>query len=100
MTTKTRVNFRPLSDRVLIKRNEAQQSEGGIILPESARKKQEIATVIAAGPGKKDKEGTLQAMEIKVGDSVLLDRYAGQEVTLEGEEYLIVRQDDIVAIVE
>lgn len=100
MTTKTRVNFRPLSDRVLIKRNEAQQSEGGIILPESARKKQEIATVIATGPGKKDKEGTLQAMEIKVGDSVLLDRYAGQEVTLEGEEYLIVRQDDIVAIVE
>lgn len=100
MATKTQVNFRPLSDRVLIKRNESEQSQGGIILPESARKKQEIATVIATGPGKKSDDGSLKAMEIKVGDSVLLDRYAGQEISIEGEEYIIVRQDDIVAIVE
>lgn len=100
MTTKTQVNFRPLNDRVLIKRNEAEASSGGIILPDSAKKKQEIATVIATGPGKRKDDGALESMEIKAGDSVLLDRYAGQEVTLDGEEYLIVRQDDIIAIVE
>lgn len=100
MATKTTLKFRPLSDRVLIQRKEGSEQEGGIILPDAARKKQEVAQVLAVGPGKKKSDGTLIAMEIQVGDQVLIDRYAGQEITLDGEEYLIVRQDDIVAIVE
>lgn len=100
MATKTELKFRPLNDRVLIQRKEGREQEGGIILPDAARKKQEIAQVLAVGPGKKDSEGKVSPMEVRVGDQVLIDRYAGQEISLEGEEYLIVRQDDIVAIVE
>jgi len=95
------IKLRPLSDRVLVKRLDADDSvKGGIILPDSAKKKQETAKVIAVGPGLKDKDGQIVAMPVAEGDIVLMDKYAGQELELEGEEYHILRADDIIAIVE
>ena len=96
-----KVQLRPLKDRVLVRRLEAEEKlKGGIILPDTAKKKQETAEVIAVGMGKKDKNGNNIAMPVKVGDIVLMDKYSGQEIQVEGEEYVIVRADDIVAIVE
>lgn len=100
MTTQTKTKFRPLNDRVLLQRQEDQAQAGGIILPDSAKKKQETAVVKAVGPGKLDSSGKLSPMNIKEGDCVLIDRYAGQEIEIDGEEYTIVRSDDIIAIVE
>ncbi len=91
---------RPVGSRVLAKRVEAQEQRGGIILPDTAKKKEELARVLAVGPGKPDDKGQIQPMPVKVGDLILMDRYAGQEISLEGEEFLIVRADDIVAIIE
>ena len=97
----TMTKLKPLGNRVLAKREEAEETlKGGIILPDSAKQKQETATVIAVGPGKKDKNGNLQAMPVKEGNKILLDKYSGQEVKLDDEEYLIVRADDIIAIIE
>lgn len=94
------VKIKPLSNRVLVKRLDAEDSvKGGIILPDSAKKKQETAKVIAVGPGLKDKEGNYIPMPVADGDIVLMDKYAGQEIELEGEEYHILRSDDIIAIV-
>ncbi len=93
--------LRPLGNRVLVKRLEAiQQLKGGIILPETAKQKQEQAEVIALGTGKKDKEGKLIPIPVKIGDKILMDKYAGQEISLNDEEYLIVRADDIIAIID
>lgn len=100
MATKQGVKIRPLSNRVLVKRLEADDKlKGGIILPDSAKKQQESAKVIAVGPGQKDKDGNMVAMPVKEGDVVLMDKYAGQEIELDGEEYHILRSDDIIAIV-
>ena len=74
--------------------------QGGIILPDSAKKKPETANVIAVGPGKKDKDGNLVPAPVKEGDVILMEKYSGQEVTLNDVEYVIVRADDIIAIVE
>ena len=99
--TQEKVQLRPLGNRVLVRRLEAEETlKGGIILPDSAKKKQEQAQVIAVGPGKKDKNGALICPPVKVGDVVLMDKYSGQEVTLQDEEYVIVRSEDIIAIVE
>lgn len=93
--------LRPLSNRVLVRRLEAEETiKGGIILPDTAKKKQEMAKVIAIGPGKKDGNGNLIPMPVKVGEVVLIDKYSGQEVKLHDEEYVIIRADDIIAIVE
>lgn len=93
--------LQPIGDRVLVKRLEAQEKlKGGIILPDSAKKKQEQAEVVAVGPGKKNKQGQLIPMPVKINDIILMDKYSGQEVTLNGEEFVIVRADDIIAIVE
>jgi chaperonin GroES len=102
MTQKQAVKtqLKPLSDRVLLSRTEEESMKGGIILPDSAKKKQETARVIAVGPGKHDKEGVLMPMPVKEGDVVLLDKYSGQEVTIDGEEFVIVRASDIIAIIE
>jgi len=98
---KTHLHIRPLGNRVLAQRAESQDSlRGGILLPDSAKKKQETARVLAIGPGKVDSDGKQQPVPVKVGDLILIDKYAGQEVSLDGEEYLIVRGDDIVAIIE
>ena len=98
--SKTALKFRPLSDRVLLKRRESEQSVGGILLPDNAKKKQESAQVVAVGPGKSDKSGHLIPVSIQVGDLVLIEKYSGQEVQLDGEEYTIVRAEDIIAIIE
>ena len=103
MTTQAekKITLRPVGNRVVLKRLEKEErSEGGIILPESAQKKQESAQVIAIGAGKQTKEGKTIPMSVKVGDIVLMDKYAGQEVTLDDEEFIIAKEDDIVAIVE
>jgi len=99
--TKQKVMLKPLGNRVLAKRLEAEEVlKGGIIVPDSAKKKQEKAEVIAVGPGKTTEDGKQVPMPVKVGDIILMDKYAGQEVTIDDEEYLITRADDIIAIVE
>ncbi len=92
--------FRPLADRVLVRRLKAEEKQGSIILPEAARKKQEQAEVVAIGTGKKDKQGNLLPLPVKVGDIVLIEKYSGQEITLDDQEYVIVRADELIAIVE
>lgn len=97
----TKTKLKPLGDRVLAKRLEAEEKmKGGIILPDSAKKKQETAEIVALGTGKKDKNGALIPFSVQVGDKILMDKYAGQEVTVDGQEYIIVRAEDIVAVVE
>ena len=99
--TKEKMTLRPLADRVMVQRKEAEETlKGGIILPDSAKQKQETAVVVAVGPGKTDKEGKLVSMPVKEGDTVLMDKYSGQEVSLNDEDYLILRAGDIIAIVE
>ena len=86
--------IKPLADRVLIEPKEAEtKTASGIYIPDTAKEKPQQGTVLAAGPGKKD-----EPMEVKVGDAVLYGKYAGTEVTVDGEKYLIVRQSDILAI--
>jgi len=93
--------LKPLGNRVLVRRLEAQETtKGGIILPDTAKKKQEKAEVIAVGPGKKTPEGKEILPPVKVGDIVLVDKYSGQEVTINDQEMLVVRGDDIIAIIE
>lgn len=93
--------LKPLGNRVLVKRLEAEEKvKGGIILPDTAKKKQETAKVVAIGTGKKDKKGDLIPFPVKVGDKILMEKYSGQEVTIDGEDYIILRADDIIAIVE
>ncbi len=96
-----KTNLKPLSNRVLVRRLEAEETiKGGIILPDTAKKKQEMAKVVAIGPGKKDANGTLIPIPVQEGDTILIDKYAGQEVSVNDEEFVIIRADDIIAIVE
>lgn len=99
--TQPKTSLRPLGNRVLLRRLAAEETlKGGIILPDNAKKKQEHAEVIAIGTGKKDKNGHLVAIPVKVGDIVLIEKYSGQEVTLNGEDYVIARGEDLIAIIE
>lgn len=94
-------NLRPLGNRVLLRRLAAQETlKGGIILPDSAKKKQEHAEVVAIGTGSKDKNGNLIPIPVKIGDIVLIEKYSGQDVTLDSEDYVIARADDLIAIIE
>ena len=93
--------LRPLGNRVLLRRLDAEETlKGGIILPDNAKKKQEQAEVVAVGTGKNDKSGNLIPMPVKVGDIVLMEKYSGQDVTLDDQDYVILKADEIVAIVE
>lgn len=93
--------LRPLGNRVLVRRLETEEKlKGGILLPETAKKKQEQAEVIATGPGKKDKNGALIPMPVKTGDVILMEKYSGQEITLDDQEFVILKADDIIAIIE
>lgn len=95
---KQKLQLKPLSDRVIAKRLEQEEiSKGGIILPDSAKQKQEKVQVLAVGPGKTDQNGNLIPIPVQVNDIVLMDKYAGQEVTIDDQELIIVRADDIVA---
>ena len=92
--------MKPLADRVVIKPAVAEEkTKGGIILPDTAKEKPVIGEVVAVGPGKVTDDGKKVAPEVKVGDKVLYGKYSGTEVTVEGEEYLIMREADIFAIV-
>lgn len=98
---KTKIKLRPLGNRVLVRRLEAEETlKGGIILPDTAKKKQESAEVVAVGPGAKDKQGNPVPMPVKIGDVILMEKYSGQEVTLEDETFVILRADDLIAIIE
>ncbi len=91
----------PLADRVLIKRiEEEEQKVGGIIIPDTAKEKPQKGEVVAVGPGRLDESGKRMPMEVKPGDKVIFSKYAGTEVKIEGEEYLIMREDDILAIIQ
>lgn len=93
--------LRPLGFRVLVRRLETEEKlKGGILLPDTAKKKQEQAEVIALGTGKKDKNGNVIPIPVKVGDVILMEKYSGQEVTLNDQEYTILKADDIIAIIE
>lgn len=92
--------IKPLEDRILIKMKEGEETtKSGIILANSSKEKPQIAEVIEVGPGEKV-DGKIEEMNVKKGDSIIVSKYSGTEVKYEGEEYLIVKQDDILAIVE
>jgi chaperonin GroES len=96
----SKMNLTPLADRVIIKPSEAEETtKGGIILPDTAKEKPIEGTIVAAGPGKVTDDGKTVKLGVKVGDKVLYGKYSGTEVTVEGEEYLIMRESDIFAIV-
>ena len=96
----SKIKLNPLHDRVVVKPLEAEEkTKGGIILPDTAKEKPVEGTVVAAGPGKISDNGELVKMAVKVGDKVLYGKYSGTDVTIEGEEYLIMRESDIFAIV-
>lgn len=94
------MNLKPLADRVVAKPlEEEDKSPGGIILPDTAKEKPQRGKIVAAGPGKLDENGKRVAMEVKKGDVVLYGKYSGTEIKIDGEEYLIMRESDILAIV-
>ena len=98
--TEKKVSLKPLGNRVLAQRIEQESTlKGGIILHDTAKKKQETAKVVAIGNGQTDKDGKLIPIPVQVGDTILMDKYSGQEVTVDDEEYIIVRADDIIAII-
>ena len=95
------MNVRPLRDRVLVKRVEDQeQGIGGITIPDTAKEKPQQAKVIAAGNGRVNDEGKMIPLDVKVGELVLIGKYSGTEIKLDGEEYLIVREDEILGVAE
>ncbi len=95
-----KINLKPLADRVIVKPSEAEETtKGGIILPDTAKEKPIEGTIVAVGPGKIADDGKQVKPEVKVGDKVLYGKYSGTEVTVEGEEYLIMRESDIFAII-
>ncbi len=95
-----KLNLKPLADRVVIKPMEAEETtKGGIILPDTAKEKPIEGTVVAVGPGKVSDDGKSVKMEVKEGDKVLYGKYSGTEVTIDGQDYLIMRESDIFAIV-
>lgn len=95
------MNLKPLADRVVVKVLEAEEkTASGIVLPDKAKEKPQEGEVVAVGDGKVLDNGTKMEMEVKVGDKIIFSRYAGTEVKVEGEEYLILRQDDILAVVK
>ena len=95
------MQIRPLQDRVLIKRvAEEEKTKGGIIIPDTAKEKPVEGKVIAVGSGRVDKEGKVRPLDVKKGDRILFGKYSGTEVQLDGEEHLILREEDILAVIE
>ena len=95
------MKLRPLHDRLIVKRiEETETTPGGIVIPDSAQEKPMEGKVVAIGKGKRDEGGKLVAMDVKKGDRVLFGKYAGSDIQIEGEEHLILREDDILAVLE
>lgn len=95
------MKYRPLGDRLLVKPNPSKETtKTGIVLPDSAKEKSQEGKVLSVGPGKRDEKGKIIPIEVKVGDVVLYTKYSGTEVKINGKEHLIIKEDDILAIVE
>ena len=95
------MNVRPLHDRIIVQRiEEGEQKIGGIIIPDTAKEKPQQGKVIAAGAGKAKDDGKRIPMDVKAGDTILFGKYSGQEIKLDGEEYLIMREDEVLAVLE
>jgi chaperonin GroES len=95
------MKIRPLADRILVKRVEEEaKSKGGIIIPDTAKEKPQEAKVVAVGRGKVTDDGKVLPPSLKKGDRVLFSKYSGSEVTIEGEEHLIIREDDVLGVIE
>jgi chaperonin GroES len=95
------MNVRPLHDRIIVQRlEEGEQRIGGIIIPDTAKEKPQQGKVITAGNGKTTDEGKRLPLDVKAGDTILFGKYSGQEIKLDGDEYLIMREDEVLAVVE
>jgi chaperonin GroES len=95
------MNVRPLRDRILVKRiEETEQRIGGIIIPDSAKEKPQVAKVVAVGNGRINDKGTVIPLDVKAGEFVLIGKYAGTDIKLDGEEYLILREDEVLGVTE
>ena len=95
------MKIRPLHDRVIVKRlDHEERTEGGLYIPDTAKEKPQEAEVAAVGPGKLDDSGNRQPMDVKAGDRVLIGKYSGSEIKIDGEEYVILREDEILAVIE
>ncbi len=95
------MNLRPLQDRIIVKRVEEEtKTAGGLFIPETAKEKPQRGKIVAAGNGKKTEDGKVLPLDVKIGDIVLFGKYAGTEVKVDGEDYLMMREDDILAVVE
>ncbi len=96
-----KINVRPLRDRLIVRRiAEEEKTKGGIIIPDSAKEKPQEAEVIAVGSGRINEDGKITPLEVKAGDKILFSKYSGNEIKIDGEEYLILREEDIQAVVE
>jgi len=92
--------IRPLQDRILVKRLEEKEvKKGGMVIPETAKEKPQEGEVVAVGPGKVTEDGKRQPMEVKVGDKILFGKYSGTDIKIDGEEYLILREDEVLAVI-
>ena len=95
------MKIRPLQDRIIVRRvDEEETTKGGIIIPDTAKEKPQEGKVIAVGKGKANEEGKLQPLDVKKGDKVLFSKYSGTEIHIEGVEHLIIREDDVLGVVE
>jgi chaperonin GroES len=95
------MNFRPLHDRILIKRVEDKQTvKGGILIPDTAKEKPQEGAVFAIGTGRKDKDGKVVPLDVKAGDRILFGKFSGTEIKLDNEEYLILREEEVLGIIE
>ena len=95
------MKIRPLQDRVILKRiEEEEKSKGGIIIPDTAKEKPQEGKVIAVGKGKANEDGKITPLDVKVNDRVLFGKYAGSEIIIDGEEHLIMREEDILGVIE
>ncbi|HIH2763432.1 MAG TPA: co-chaperone GroES [Candidatus Azoamicus sp.] len=93
------IGIRPLSDRVVIKRIDERTTEGGIVIPETVGNKSQKGTVVAVGPGKYE-DGKLQKLSLNQNDNIIFNKYSGTEITVKGIDYLIIKEDDVLAIIE
>jgi chaperonin GroES len=95
------MKFRPLYDRILVERVESEEvTKGGIILPDTAKEKPQQGKIIAVGSGKRTEDGKIIPLELKAGDTILFGKYSGSEIKIEGTEYLIMKEDDVLGLVE
>ncbi len=95
------MNIRPLYDRIVVRRIEQkEQMQGGIIIPDTAKEKPQEGEVVAAGKGKRLEDGKMAALDVKVGDRVLFGKYSGSEIKIDGEEYVIMREDEVLGVLE